>query len=144
MRFWDSSALLPLIAIQARSDDVKSLLDDDDDMVVWWGTRVELASGLCRLIREGAIDETNLKAAEQLADDAGEIEPTMEIRLAAIRILRVHHLQAADSLQLAAALVWTDHNPSGAGFVCLDKRLREAAEKEGFEVLPVASTKSNL
>lgn len=140
MRFWDSSALLPLAAIQSGTDDVKALLDDDSDMVLWWATRLELALGLCRLLREGLIDEVTLsgllKAVEQIADDADEVEPTSQIRLTSIRILRVHNLRAADSLQLAAALAWTDHDPSGAGFVCLDKRLREAAEKEGFEVLP--------
>ena len=43
-----------------------------------------------------------------------------------------------DSLQLAAALVWADHRPTGLGFACLDRRLRRAAAQEGFEVLPMA------
>lgn len=140
MRFWDSSALLPLISTQSSSHVVEALLDSDPDIVLWWVTRVELASGLSRLLREGVIDETTLprllQAAEQIADDADEVEPTNQVRQASIRILRVHNLRAADSLQLAAALLWTDHDPRGAGFVCLDKRLREAAEKEGFEALP--------
>jgi len=140
MKFWDSSALLSLIAAQSGKDDLKALFNDDSGVVLWWGSRVELASGLCRLRRESLIDDAALssllKAVEQIADDADEVEPTEQLRLASMRILRVHNLRAADSLQLAAALAWADHDPSGVGFVCLDKRLREAAEKEGFDLFP--------
>jgi len=48
----------------------------------------------------------------------------------------VHSLRAADALQLAAALIWTEETTAGAEFVCLDQNLREAALKEGFTVLP--------
>jgi predicted nucleic acid-binding protein len=68
---------------------------------------------------------------------ADEVAPAEHVRTASVRILRVHDLRAADSLQLAAALIWINHDPSGAGFVCLDKRLREAAAKEGFDVHPL-------
>jgi hypothetical protein len=47
-----------------------------------------------------------------------------------------HPLRAADALQLAAALVWCDEAPQGTAFVCLDDRLRDAARREGFAVLP--------
>jgi hypothetical protein len=46
------------------------------------------------------------------------------------------HLRAADSLQLAAALLWTRGRPAGHDLVCLDERLREVAVSEGFAVLP--------
>jgi hypothetical protein len=45
-------------------------------------------------------------------------------------------MRAADAIQLASALVWCKENPAGESFVCLDDRLREAARKEGFSVLP--------
>jgi hypothetical protein len=67
---------------------------------------------------------------------AYEIQPTEEVRATACRILRVHELRAADALQFAAALVWAGYHPAGLGFVCLDRKLREAAEREGFAVLP--------
>lgn len=140
MKFWDSSALLSLMIAQSANADVRAIFDDDPGIVLWWGACVELASGLCRLHREGLLDDAALsgllRAVQQVADDADEVEPSEQLRLASIRILMVHELRAADSLQLAAALAWIDHAPSGAGFVCLDKRLRAAAGKEGFEVLP--------
>jgi hypothetical protein len=46
--------------------------------------------------------------------------------------------RAADTLQLAASLVWCRERPVGRSFVCLDARLREAAVREGFSVLPTA------
>jgi hypothetical protein len=51
-------------------------------------------------------------------------------------VLAAHPLRAADALQLAAALVWTGEAAAGEAFVCLDERLRDAARREGFEVLP--------
>ena len=54
----------------------------------------------------------------------------------AARVLLLHQLYAGEALQLAAGLLWADGRAPGHHFVCLDKRLREAAEREGFEVLP--------
>ena len=42
---------------------------------------------------------------------------------------------AADSLQLAAALVAAEHQPQALEFVSLDERLNEAASREGFPVV---------
>lgn len=140
MRFWDTSALLPLLAGQSSSTRLMPLIEDDAGVVVWWGTRVELVSGACRLRREDSIDEKTLTALvsgiERITSEADQVEPTQQVRQTAVRVLRVHNLRAADALQLAAALVWTEYNPSGTGFVCLDSRLREAAGREGFTILP--------
>jgi hypothetical protein len=46
-----------------------------------------------------------------------------------------HPLRAADSLQLSAALIWCNHNPSGKTYICDDTKLIEVAEKEGFNVV---------
>ena len=140
MRFWDTSALLSLLAGQSSSTKLRPLIEDDAGVVVWWGTRVELVSGVCRLRREDLIDEKTLAALlakiQEITSEADQVEPREQVRQAAVRVLRVHNLRAADALQLAAALVWTEHSPSGTGFVCLDSRLREAAGREGFAVLP--------
>jgi hypothetical protein len=71
-----------------------------------------------------------------LCDRWTEIEPSREMREVAMRVLRLHSLRAADSLQLAAALIWAHGHASGLVFVSLDQRLREAASLEGFSVLP--------
>jgi hypothetical protein len=40
---------------------------------------------------------------------------------------------------LAAALVSSEDAPQGETFVCLDTRLRDAARREGFAILPSES-----
>jgi len=37
---------------------------------------------------------------------------------------------------LSAALVWCEEQSRGEVFVCLDERLREAARREGFALIP--------
>jgi hypothetical protein len=39
-------------------------------------------------------------------------------------------------MQLGAALVAVADRPAGHAFVCTDGRLRDAARREGFSVLP--------
>jgi hypothetical protein len=50
--------------------------------------------------------------------------------------LALHDLRAADALQLAAALIACDEQPALLPFVTLDRRLADAARREGFRVLP--------
>jgi len=142
VRFWDSSALIPIVVREGRSPLVETLATDDPEMIVWWASPVECGSAVQRLRREGVFTPT--AAAQVLAglaavlDAANAVQPGDEVRAKALRLLRVHPLRAADALQLAAALLWTRERPGGRDFVCLDERLRTAAAIEGFQVLPVA------
>jgi hypothetical protein len=139
MRFWDTSALLSIVLPQDGSEEVSTLLASGG-LAVWWGTQIEAFSAISRLGRTRELEEGAAKGASHgialLIASAYQVEPSESIRSSACRIVQVYPLTAADALQLAAALVWTDHNPSGVGFVCLDGRLCEAARKEGFDVLP--------
>ena len=142
MRFWDTSALVPLVVSQPASARIAALLRRDSALAVWWGTPVEVANCLARLQREGALTQSELRRAqgslEDLLTDAFEIQPTEEVRFRAVRLLAVHRLRAADALQLGAALLWSRERPRGVGFVSLDDRLRGVAAREGFQVLPYA------
>ena len=93
MRFWDSSAVVPLCLAEPQTSVVRPLVEADPTVVVWWGTRTEC-------------------------------------------LLAVHPLRAADGFQLAAALLWSRGETAGRHFVSFDQRLREAARREGFAVLP--------
>ena len=57
------------------------------------------------------------------------------VPLRATRLLRVQPLRAADSLQLASAIVAAEDQPQSHEFVTLDERLALAAQREGFTVL---------
>jgi predicted nucleic acid-binding protein len=141
MMFWDASALIPLCVQEAQSPVVRELLEHDGVPVVWWGTALECRSAFARLRREGVFDEPMETAAWKplslLRESWMEILPSNELREKALRLVAVHDLRAADALQLAAALAWAGDRPTGCAFVCLDRRLRSAAGREGFEVLPL-------
>lgn len=67
-----------------------------------------------------------------------EVQPLETVRRFARRLLRVHELRAADSLQLAAALAAAEGRSDVLEFVSLDDRLLEAARREGFRVLELS------
>jgi predicted nucleic acid-binding protein len=140
MRFWDSSALVPLVVQQPLSPEVERWIADDAAVVAWTLTPVELVSALRRLLREGALVERAARAAEELARDlitrAHIVSDVERVKAITIRVLRVHSLRAADALQLGAALAWSDGHAEGAVLHTFDKRLAEAASREGFRVLP--------
>ncbi len=138
MRFWDSSAIIPLTVAEASTDGIRAIAEDDPVMCVWWGTEVECVSALARLDREGALTEgattVALERLDLLAEGWNEVQPVAAVRSAARRLLRVHPLRAADALQLAAAVVAAEGQPASLGFVTLDERLAAAARREGFVV----------
>jgi hypothetical protein len=119
---------------------MKALRQDDEDLVVWWGTPVEASSVFARLRREEKLTQSEEKQLRNrvgaLAECWTEIVPSDTVRNLAHRLLLRHPLRAADSFQLAAALVWAGDRPEDNIVVCLDGRLREAARAEGFTVLP--------
>ena len=140
MKFWDASAAVSLLFLEAPSWKTLELFRQDPEVVLWWGTSVECVSALARVEREGQVAEAAVergwKIFQTLRVGALEIQPGEDIRLAAERLLSKHPLRAADSLQLAAALAWRESQLVGVPFVALDRRLRAAATLEGFWVLP--------
>lgn len=142
MRFWDASAIVPLLVREASSDPLQALATRDPDILVWWSSRVECLSALTRRERAGLFPPRGLDAAlrglQQLAGHWEEIEPTEAVRDAAERFLRVHPLRVADALQLAAAYLASDRKPGTLDFLTLDERLASAAQKEGFAVIEIA------
>ena len=136
MKFWDSSAVIPLLVPEVMSGSVQRLYEDDPVMAAWWATEIECTSAIARRQRLGQLPEDI--AAEGFlrlnALRAGwhEVEPGEELREAAKRLLRVHDLRTADALQLAAAVYVAEGRPSTLEFVSLGDRLLAAARREGF------------
>ena len=140
MRFWDSSAIIPLIVLEEESAYCTCAFKTDGDIIVWTLSKVEVFSALCRRFREQILNEKAFESAKKrmndLFDGAFEIVSIPRIKQRAIRLLQVHPLRAADALQLASVLVASEEDPSRLSVVCFDKRLSQAAKKEGFEVNP--------
>ena len=115
------------------------MLEADPAVVTWWATEVECSSAVARLERDGSLSSASTGEAlgrlETLASSWHEIRPADQVRRLARRLLRVHPLRAADSLQLAAAVVAAEGNPPSLELVSLDGRLADAAGREGFRVI---------
>jgi uncharacterized protein len=135
--FWDSSALVPLCVHQSRTPAV-SVLYQRYQAIVWWGTPVEIASALARLLRMKLINSSDWTKSSQiatsLADEWFAVQPSNQLRARAIRLLDRHNLRAADALQLAAAVEWCEGTPEGNKFLAADEKLCGAAENLGFDV----------
>jgi predicted nucleic acid-binding protein len=135
MKFWDTSAIVPLLVEEPESQLVESIFREDSEQIVWWGTSIECVSAVSRLEREGALAAIQ---AERIIDKLRlvrsawrEVLAGAQLKQTAERILRVHPLRAQDAQQLAACLIV---NSSGkVPFVSLDSRLNTAARKEGLD-----------
>lgn len=141
MRFWDASAVVSLIVDEPRRAALFRMIEEDGDLLVWWGTPVEVASALARRERERELTADVASAAfdalHEISASWHEVVPSDAVRRTAVRLLRSHALRAADSTQLAAALVAADHDARTLPIVCLDERLAAGARREGFAVIAV-------
>jgi hypothetical protein len=139
MRFWDSSAVVPLLVREPTSPPVLAEYLRDPDQIAWWATGVECVSALVRVEREGSLAPTDMVAAVARLDALelawAEVQPTDRLRETAVRLLRVHPLRAADAMQLAAAIVAAEGHAGSLTLVTLDDRLALAAEREGLRVV---------
>jgi len=128
LRFWDSSAIVPLILSEATSSPLKQLVEPGGLMMVWWGTPVEVVSAVARRVREGVLDPSLIAESRSrlagLAQVWQEIEPSDQLRNLAERAVRLHALRAGDAQHGSIEVI------------TLDRRLRDAAERESFVVLP--------
>lgn len=144
MKFWDASAVVPLLTEEPQTTAMQAVAAKDPTMLVWWATEVECASAMARLEREGILDESAAAEAfdrlKQLASGWHEVDPSDAVREAAVRFLRVHALRTADALQLSAAFIAAERRPPLLELVTLDDRLAVAARKEGFVLIEVPST----
>ncbi|MEZ5333412.1 MAG: type II toxin-antitoxin system VapC family toxin [Thermoanaerobaculia bacterium] len=138
MKFWDSSAVVPLLVEEESSARLLDLYAGEEAVLVWWSTSVECTSALARLERSSHLSPGETRAALGRLDSLEEtwdvVEPTPRLARSAKRLLRTHELRAADSLQLAAALLAAEGEPASLPFVCLDERLCVAADREGLDV----------
>jgi predicted nucleic acid-binding protein len=138
LRFWDTSALLPLFIVEPKSAAARLLLNEDPDVLVWALTPVELVSAIWRRV-PAEHDSRQRQAAAEIVIAAQsswiKVRTYEDVAALAYEVCEKHRLRAGDALQLAAALyTWAD--PSSQSFVTLDTDLASAARAEGFPVLP--------
>ncbi len=142
MKFWDTSALVPLVVDEPSSEEMLRIVAADADVLTWTFTGVELLSAIARLGRTASGLEdlaavlrldalTHARRWHQVTDVDG-------VRRRAERLVGIHPLAAADAMQLAAALAASGDRPETLDFVTLDRPLARCAQLEGFRVLGAA------
>ena len=139
MRYWDASALVPLVIAEPGSDSVRSWLRQDDGIVTWAWTRTEITSAVERRSRTGLLSRPQRRAAldrfAAFADTWDEVVDVLAVRSRAHSLLARHPLPAAEAGQLGAALLVHEQLAGGLSFVCLNERLASAAEREGLRLV---------
>jgi predicted nucleic acid-binding protein len=139
VRFWDSSAIVPLVLEERASVACRHALRADPVMAVWALTRTEIVSAIRRRERDGELDAAEVATAlgriEKRSERWTEVEALEAVRERAERLLGIHALRAADALQLGAALALFDDRPRGRFFLTRDTDLAGAAGREGFSVV---------
>jgi predicted nucleic acid-binding protein len=133
--FWDSSALVPICVTRQASAAVLSLLERYDP-VVWWGTSVEMCGAFARLLKIGDLTANGhvqaLVRLDRLRRSWDEIAPSERLRDRAESLVERFGMKGADSLQLAAAWVWSSGRPRNRPFISADVQLLAAAVQLGF------------
>jgi uncharacterized protein len=136
VRYWDTSALVPLVVAETETQRMRSLLAEDPHIVTWAWTSVEFASAVERRVRQGELTREQRRDAlsrfAELAEVWDEVTDVLTVRRRALAVLARHPLRAADAAQLGAALAVSSEQGPPLGFVCLDERLLHAAEREGL------------
>jgi predicted nucleic acid-binding protein len=139
VKFWDSSALVPLIIDETSTDAMRALAREDRDVIVWMFTGVEMLSALGRLGRATKELSDLLPGARRdvtaLFAHWTTVTHVDEVRRRAERLVGVHPLAAADAMQLAAAMTACSDRPETLDFVTLDQNLARCARLEGFRVV---------
>lgn len=136
MKYWDTSALVPLIFVEPQSRAVRHLIFADDAVTVSFLTRIELSAAIARRLRQ---HPDRLQSAAEFADTLEnswvDVDPHPETLQLARRLAFVHRLRAGDAVQLACAII-ASSGSRPMPFVTLDAELAAAARTEGFPVLP--------
>jgi uncharacterized protein len=139
MRFWDTSAIVPLLITEPQSVTMRDTLADDPTIATAAIATIEITSALWRRrhrreISVGAHHDAEVIFAS-LTRRWREVVDSAEVMEVALRLVTRHPMKSLDALQLASAIVLAPA-PELLPFVTLDKKLAAAARAEGFPILP--------
>ena len=135
MRFWDTSAIVPLVTKEEQTPRMQQVIAADGNVAVSFITPVELTSTIWRRGRrwydQPSFRRSLFKIAEIEANwmMIDEHEPIIK---SARQLITKYVLRSGDAIQLAAALLLAGDHPEDLPFISLDQDLARAARDEGF------------
>ena len=143
MRFWDSSAIVPLLIAEPTTRAMRELRRQDLWILASFITPLEVTSAVWRRLHKDLLTVKERADAEirfaEMSENWSEIAGPERIVEIALHLLTRYPLRAADAIQLASAIEAVDEaeeERSSLPFVTLDGDLATAARAEGFPVLP--------
>ena len=84
MRYWDASALVPLVVAEAGTESAPTWLSEDDHIVTWVWTRTEITGAIERHTREGSLSRQQrrdvLERFNAFADSWDEVTEVLAVR----------------------------------------------------------------
>jgi hypothetical protein len=132
--FFDTSALIKRYVEERNSARIQGLCEQADAIVLSIICLPELISTLCRLVREGRVDQSVYhRIKHSVLTDLGEMDIcpiSAEVMAHSVRCLENHPLRAMDAIHLGCALACAPDC-----FVSADRRQVEAARAEGLTVM---------
>ena len=135
IRYFDASALVKRYVDEPQGEEVARLLTDAIPATSRL-SEVEIASALLRRWRQGDLsDGERDRALAALRLDLAAmnvVELAPEVSALAIRLLERHDLRAGDAVQLASSAYLQRKVGRPIEFLAFDRRLVEAAVREGL------------
>jgi predicted nucleic acid-binding protein len=135
--YLDTSALVKLIHPEAGSEVVRRAVAQANALATSVLTRIEVHATLARLGREGASQElltSWFSAFARLWVPMALINMDRAVDVASGLCLK-HPLRSLDAIHLASALRIREEGQLEVAFATADRRLGEAARKEGFALV---------
>ena len=134
--FFDSSAIIKRYIKEIGSEIVDTLIEQAKIMIIGPLTVIECLSGIRRVLEEGKITDENYMKYQKEIDydlrDITEVPYNEQLKIITKDMIDKYQLKTLDAIQLAACLLQKDVVDN---FVCCDKKLNNAAEKEGIIVV---------
>ncbi|MCY4587484.1 MAG: type II toxin-antitoxin system VapC family toxin [Bryobacterales bacterium] len=98
MRYWDASALAPLVVAEPASSLVREWLAEDEWIITWVWSRTEIVSAIERRTREGSLSRMQrrevLERFDALSGSWDEVTDVLAVRPRANALLARHPLRA--------------------------------------------------
>lgn len=104
MKYWDASALVPIVIAESGSQAMLNVLRGDREIVTWWGTETEVVSAVARHEREAALSATQASTVLARLDAlATGVDGRRRLRSGASRRAKAAAITPAAGRRCAAA-----------------------------------------